>query len=278
MTRPTSLDVRADAIPAVLQSERRWVTWRYVWSEREGRAGRWIKLPSGKTNDPSTWTSFDKAIALYRIGRIDGIGFCLGDGWAGLDLDHIVMGPIIERLASYREVSPSGTGIKAIGRSQRIGGEINFNATPPAFTTWSGPRFFAVTGHGTGDPTVDITALLDEWFRPAESLSRVDRPPFIRLGDTRGTENIERLTDDQVVERILATPQADKFITLVRGDLSHYGGDHSRADQALCSILAYWCQGDMEQVDRLFRQSGLMRAKWNTASYRRATLAKAVRP
>jgi putative DNA primase/helicase len=61
----------------------------------------------------------------------------------------------------------------------------------------------------------------------------------------------------------------------VRGDLSDYGDDHSRADQALVNILLYWCEGDLAQVDRLFRQTGLMRDKWNVESYRRATLGKA---
>ncbi len=99
----------------------------------------------------------------------------------------------------------------------------------------------------------------------------------------RGTERItdadvyRKLTDDEIVERILVSPQANKFIKLVRGDLSDYGKDHSRADQALVSILAYWCQGDFDQIDRLFRQSALMRDKWNVCSYRRATLLKAVR-
>src|SRR5687768_7981663 len=145
MTRPTALPVQSSLIPEALQHERRWVNWRYIWSEKDGRAGRWIKLPSGKTNDPSTWSLFDDVLGAYRAERLDGIGFCLGDGWAGLDLDAMLTGPIVDRLPCYRETSPSGTGIKAIGRSHRIGGEINFAVTPAAFTTWSGPRFFAVT-------------------------------------------------------------------------------------------------------------------------------------
>jgi primase-polymerase (primpol)-like protein len=277
MTRPVPLPVRPENIPALLQRERRWCLWKY----RDG-GHRWTKIPcstSGayaRSNDPSTWTTYNDAIAAYGTARFDGVGFCLGDGWAGLDLDHITSGPVVDRLQCYRERSPGGAGVKAIGRSQRIGGEIDFGTTPPAFTTWSGPRFFAVTGHGSGDPTIDITDVIDEWFALRTHTSRAAVPSYIRIGDTRGTEAIETFTDEQLVDRILATPQADKFLSLARGDTAAYGGDHSRADQALCSILAYWCSGDLEQVDRLFRQSGLMRPKWNTPSYRRATLAKAV--
>lgn len=277
MIKPVALPVLADRIPAVLRAQHRWVTWRFTWDQKANKQGRWTKPPAGKTNDPSTWLSFDAALKAHQDdARTDGIGFCLGDGWAGIDLDDLTTGPVVDRLPCYHERSPSGDGVKAIGRSHRIGGEINFAVTPPARTPWTNARFFAVTGHGDGDPTIDITDLLNEWFPATTMTARQGLPAFVRAGDTRGTEQIERFTDDQVLERVLATPQADKFIRLVKGDVSDYGGDHSRADQALCCILAYWCSGDLEQVDRLFRQSALMRDKWNSASYRRATLAKAV--
>jgi primase-polymerase (primpol)-like protein len=32
---------------------------------------------------------------------------------------------------------------------------------------------------------------------------------------------------------------------------------------ALCSLLAFWTGGDASQMDRLFRNSGLMREKWD---------------
>lgn len=306
--KPTALVVDIAGIPDALKAERRWVCWRYV-----SQNDRWTKVPctiSGqyaKHNQPSSWTSFDEAIGAYQSEYFDGIGYALGDGWAGIDLDKCVEPPglmftdercepvisAVRRLhevGAYFELSPSASGYKVIGRSARIGGEINFGASPPAFTPWNAARFFAITGHAAqigyqnshgepifGDPTVDLTGIIENWFPARAARSPLGpAPAFLRVGDTRGTENIPRFSDDEVVKQILATPQADKFIRLVRGDMSEYGDDHSRADQALVSILAYWCQGDLEQVDRLFRHSALMRPKWNAASYRRATLAKAV--
>ena len=38
--------------------------------------------------------------------------------------------------------------------------------------------------------------------------------------------------------------------------------NHEVKDLALASILAFWCGRDIEQMDRLFRKSGLMRKKW----------------
>jgi primase-polymerase (primpol)-like protein len=295
MTRPTILTVKPNGIPAELKAERRWTCWRLEWDQKSNGNGRWTKRPcmiSGryaKPNDPSTWTTFDQVLAAYQAGGFDGLGFCLGDGWAGIDIDHCRENDdTIERARAftdalytrghYIEVSPSGTGYKLIGRSPRTGGQVDFGVTPPAFTRWAGARFFAITGDSPdrSDATLDLTPVIDLYF-PAKPLIAAHgaRPAFIRPGDVRGTENIETLTDDQVCERILATPQADKFCALMRGDTSGYGNDHSRADQALVCILLYWA-GDLDQVDRLFRKSKLMRPKWNTASYRRATLDKAV--
>lgn len=275
MARPIALAVHVDGIPDALRADDRWVLWRY---ERRGD-DHWSKLPyhpdgaAAKSNDPATWSSFADACAAYRSGRFDGLGFVLGDGWAGLDFDHCATRPAFDGV--YVERSPSGTGFKVIGRASRIGGEVNYRTTPASRTPWSSARYFAVTGHGDGDPLTDLTALLDAWVPTTPPVADRRLPAFLPRS-TRGTEALPTASDDQIVARILASAQADKFVALVRGDLSAYGGDHSRADQALASILVYWTQGDLDQVDRLFRQSALMRDKWNVASYRHATLAKAV--
>lgn len=283
MTRPIPLPIRVEGIPDALRVERRWVVWRY-----EQRNNRWAKIlctTSGyhaKSNDSATWTTFDLALASYHAGGFDGIGFCLGDGWCGIDLDHCraMAFPLHNRLPDcYLEVSPSGNGFKAIGRAARIGGEINFAVTPPAHTAWHGARFFTITGHeAKGDPTLDLTTLLEDLF-PAQRASIVPSPSavpdYITVGDTRGTENIELRSDDEVLTLAATAINRDKFLKLFRGDLADYGDDRSRADQALVNILVYWCSGDLDQADRLFRQSALMRDKWETRSYRLATLQKA---
>jgi hypothetical protein len=65
------------------------------------------------------------------------------------------------------------------------------------------------------------------------------------------------------------------------GDTSSYPS-HSEADLALCSLLAFRTGNDAERIDRLFRQSGLMREKWdkrhhsNGNSYGRETIRRAI--
>ena len=141
MSAPLSLNVAG--IPDALRREHRWFVWRYQWDDKNRR----IKKPLGKSNDPSTWLSFEQAITLYRRGGWDGLVFALGDGWGGGDLDHcchdgaaIFNGAtaIIERFGCYYEVSPSGTGFKLFFRCGRVGFQLDF--TTMQFTRWQSPR------------------------------------------------------------------------------------------------------------------------------------------
>jgi primase-polymerase (primpol)-like protein len=269
--RPVALPVRAAGIRDALKAERRWANWRYVW-----RDDRWTKMqfqPDGraaKSNDPSTWSDFPAALAAAP--RFDGISFALGDGWAGIDIDHYQRHPVwvprFRALGVYSERSPGGAGIKLIGRAARIGGEMQFAHGEPTFTTWTSGRFFTVTGQdGSGDPTADLSAFIATHFPLADARPTRD-----------GYRDAALLSDDALFLQMVGTDGVgDRILALWRGDTSAYGGDHSRADQALVAHLAFWTNYDAERIDRLFRQSGLMRPKWDTASYRRATLGKALR-
>jgi putative DNA primase/helicase len=108
-------------IPGPLIAEPRWVLWQYQLVK-----GKYTKIPvqpdgsAASSTDPSTWAPFDFVQSAYSAGGFDGVGFVLnGDGLVGLDFDHCITesGEIdptvrnyIERLDSYTELSPSGTG------------------------------------------------------------------------------------------------------------------------------------------------------------------------
>jgi putative DNA primase/helicase len=77
--------------------------------------------------------------------------------------------------------------------------------------------------------------------------------PTAALGNSRS------VSDEDLIERAENGRNGDRFRGLWAGDTSDYDNDHSRADLALCRTLAFWCGGDCERVDRLFRRSGLMR-------------------
>jgi putative DNA primase/helicase len=140
----------------------RWVLWRY-----ELRDGKLTKVPyqpndkKASSTDESTWSGFETVKAAYEQGGFDGVGFMLGDGFAGVDLDHCrdpATGEIdawarayIDRLQSYSEISPSGQGIHIVmrgslpqGRRKALKGDgYRPNA---AIEMYSSGRFFTVTG------------------------------------------------------------------------------------------------------------------------------------
>src|SRR5215213_5121798 len=83
------------------------------------------------------------------------------------------------------------------------------------------------------------------------------------------------LTDEEIIGLAGRARNAAKYEALWRGDTSGYES-HSEADQAFISLLAFYTQ-DEEQLDRLYRQSGLCRHKWiERADYRRLTIETAL--
>jgi putative DNA primase/helicase len=212
---------------------------------------------------------------------MSGVGFVFteDDPYAGIDLDKC-RNPetgeidqwarkIVDALDSYTEVSPSGTGL-----------HIFVKATLPGRNNRKGPvemyesrRYFTLTGkHLNGTPT--------EIHERHDVLERLYRHVFKdekRADQTNGyrprTASLD-VGDEDLLELAMRAKNGDKFSQLWRGDTSDYAGDESRADLALCSLLAFWTDGDTMRMDHLFRQSGLMREKWNRHDYRERTFKR----
>lgn len=82
------------------------------------------------------------------------------------------------------------------------------------------------------------------------------------------------LSDQELIDKAHAAPaNGAQFSRLWAGD---HDGDHSAADQALCNLLAFWTGKDPDRMDRLFRQSGLYRDKWDRDSYRESTIQRSI--
>ena len=84
------------------------------------------------------------------------------------------------------------------------------------------------------------------------------------------------LSDEEILEKCRSAKNAGKFYDLYdKGDISNHGDDNSVADLALISLMAFYTQCP-EQLDRLFRQSKLMRDKWEREDYRNRTIQNAL--
>jgi hypothetical protein len=94
---------------------------------------------------------------------------------------------------------------------------------------------------------------------------------------TNGAGTGNSLTDAELIAKAKAAKNGAKFTHLWAGDWKAAGyTSQSEADLALCGILAFWTDCDTARIDALFRQSGLMRRKWDRTDYRDGTIAKAI--
>ncbi len=275
-----ALAINIAAVPAELRAHPQWVLWRF-----EKRQGKTTKVPinprtsrRADTTDPTTWATFEEVVPLAGERGL-GIGFVFSpdDQFAGVDLDDCrdpLTGAIaawataiVSDLRSYTEVSPSGTGLKIFVRGDLPPG----GNRKGAIELYDRARFFTVTGrHLSGTPvTVEgrqaaLHGLHERIFgRPA-----CDQP----LPPIHGTTPVScTRSDAEIIARAKAAKNGAKFARLLAGDVTGYSS-RSEADAALCALLAFYARGDLAAVDRLFRQSGLYREKWEREDYRRATL------
>ena len=263
--------------PDRLRERRQWVCWKYI--ECDGKATKCpVNARTGApadSTDPSTWVSFDEAIAAYRDRQqYAGVGyvFTAEDPFTGIDLDGCidddgdVVGSareIIDVLNSYTEVSPSGRGVKIFVGGRKPDGLGCRSKTIAGFKeteVYSEKRFFTVTGrHVAGTPLS-----VEDRQAELESLCRRlwPRKYTPRINGTTNTAVVD-LDDEALIERASEAKNGDRFKRLWAGDTSLHGGDHSAADQSLCNALAFWTGCDATRMDWLFRQSGLFRKKWN---------------
>lgn len=119
-------------------------------------------------------------------------------------------------------------------------------------------RYFTMTGNHMGCTSLKIADRQSE----LNELTREQFPSLLQLSAI-GSSHLADVSDEQLIERAKNARNGERFTRLWQGDTSDYGGDHSRADAALCCILVFWSGGDSDRIDRLFRRSGLMRDKWD---------------
>ncbi len=278
-------------IPNELKIRLQWIVWR---SEPRPGSDKRTKVPyspvtfrHAKSTDPTTWGSFDVAIAEYQRGSFDGVGYVFteADGFTGVDLDHCcdahgVLQPwaldIVQTLDSYTEWSPSNRGVHVIiqGRLPKGGrrkGKVEM---------YDSARYFTMTGSW-----VPVTPrVIEERQAALEALhARVFPRQEKREQAKRSSSPVQCRDDEELLRRAMRAKNGDKFSALWQGNFSSEYPSQSEADLALCNFLAFWTDGDSARIDRLFRSSGLYREKWDARhyadgrTYGQATVARALR-
>lgn len=291
MTKQALIERITAHFPQTLRTLDQWVLWRLEQRQGEKKPTKVPYATAGakaESDNPVTWASFADACAAFLAGNYDGVGFVFSehDPYAGIDFDGCVAGEHVDpqtdlwlrKLDSYSEFSQSGTGIHTIVIGKLPGG--GRKSQKHGVEMYDRLRFFVVTGdHVAGAPAdvrerqAELTALHGEIFPPKEK-------PQPTTPRTNGHAAIPA-DDEALLQRMFAARNGADIEALWRGSLSAHGDDESAADLALCNHLAFYTGNDAERMDRLFRQSGLMRDKWDRAArtgetYGAGTIARAI--
>lgn len=277
-----------ELIPEELKKLPNWVVWK-AKPDPKSHSGV-SKIPinpktggQAQSNNPETWTDFETAEKISR--DFAGIGFMFeNSGYFGVDLDDMpedlaacaegdyanTIGDFLTNLDSYTEWSQSGNGIHIICKGRlpegaRKKGKIEM---------YDSGRFFVMTGNAISDRedvpdrTEEIKPLHQKYLGGSEKSDSGQ----MTLSETS-------LSVHEIIEKARHSANGAKFESLYQGDISGYPSQ-SEADIAFCNMLAFWCAGDAGKIDEIFRNSGLMRPKWDRkqsgSTYGNLTIQKAI--
>ena len=233
-----------DKIPPELRKLDRWVTWNFEPRKRGEAPGKIPYAPTGpdaraSSTDGKTWGTFEQAHAAYLKGGRTGVGIVLnGDGLVGVDIDHCVtdgtpseqaMGLLDKLGAAYVEISPSGTGLRALGYGEGLDAGVNGSLDGLKAEFYSTGRYLTLTGNALKAGSI---TLLKGFKATAEAF---------RSAPKVNPETGETITTDE--------KQAALIQRLLSGDVYH---------DSLRDLAAAWVSSGMSQTMAVSTLRGLM--------------------
>ena len=262
-------------IPTQLKNTCKFCVWKF-----EKRNGQKTKMPynpangdRARINDLRTFADFKTTLMAYAMGGYDGIGIAVGNGIGAFDIDHCIRedGTLNDTAATvlsifptaYVEKSPSGKGLRGFFcvpedfvYDKTVYYINNRSKGLEVYMPGATNRFVTVTGdvYRTGEIPNDETAMITLLDSLMKRNKQVQQTHF---------QHHSYLDDEAVIAHANEASNSEKFKKLFAGEWEDLYGSQSDADMALLSILAFWCGCDEEQMDRIFRTSGLMRDKWD---------------
>lgn len=300
-----------------LKNLKQFVIWRYETLPGRSKPTKPPYSPitgnRAESNNPESWGTFEQAAAALErdtTGTYQGIGIMFANGIYGVDLDHCLdssgrignqtAADIVETANSYTEYSPSGTGVHVLlmtdnpgeGIRRHIADPLDGGADDVEAELYFKGRYFTITGrpYGTPQPIQKRTAQgnliyaaikqAGDAYTAKKQVQKQPTPAQSAPQPSQTSQIETSLSDREIMQKAFASARGAEISRLWRGDMSAHGDDHSAADMALIDHLAYWTNGDSSAMDRLFRQSGLMREKWDEIhgadTYGNITISKAL--
>ncbi len=286
-TKPNAFKTQLENIPDAMKALPNWVAFRTheVFNEKKQKyelkktpltpnqpraVNSSMYLKWADHGNPKTWSTFDKAVALAKRYKLDGLAFAMsGSGITCIDLDHhidedgkpseLAQKFLTAAQGTYVERSVSGHGLHIFYAGNRPDGyrarNDNIN-----LETYDNVRFMSMTGDIYGNapselapPSAELTELLKSNLKQVSQYSA----PSVPLG----------MDDNALIDKIRSSKVAADFEALWNGN--DICGNHSVSDFKLCNMIAFFSGGDATQVERVFRSSGLYRPEKGDAYVKR---------
>ena len=256
-------------IPEEMLARPNWVAVKVF---RDKKKDKLVKLPkdaktgeAASPNDPSTWSDFDTACRFAHENGCASLAYALDgkDNICCIDIDHCFnakreMSDIAKMTwnacgNTYREVSVSREGLHIFGKTKGMGLQVFSDAGDMEF--YERGKFMTVTGDAFGEGRKNLLNF-DE-LPVKELLSRKFSKHKTYSWAGKGIKGLSSMPDREVLEKAFASKDGETFKALFNGeDLKN---NHSNSDMALMRRLAFWCNGDIDQMLRIFAASGLYR-------------------
>lgn len=258
-------------IPDELKALKQWVCYNTDKLPKNPLTGK-----NAKSNDPATWSTFEQAERALEKYKFYGIGFMFANGYFGVDLDKCIddtdfVDEFVDTLKSYNEISMSGTGIHIICKGELPQGQRRKKNVE----MYQEGRYFALTGNIYNEEYTQIKNCTEEIKKlhakylqtKKEIVTDYDFEPLY-------------MPDNELIDKARNSRSGNLFQMLYTGNWEGIYTSQSEADLAFCNMLAFWTQKDEQQMDRIFRSSGLMREKWDRktagSTYGRNLISKAI--
>lgn len=273
-------------IPSEMLLRPNWVAVKVFRDQKKDKIIKLQKDPktgeAASPLDPSTWSDFDTACKFAHENGCVSLAYALDgkDNICCIDIDHCInakreMSELAKTVwnscgNTYREVSVSREGLHVFGKTNGLDLQVFSDAGDMEF--YERGKFMTVTGDAFGETKKNlfyfdellVKDLLTKKFSKHKTYSWVGK----------GIEGLSSMSDREVLEKAFASKDGATFKALFNGeDLKN---NHSNSDMALMVRLAFWCNGDKDQMLRIFAASGLYRPD-KSPEYFEYTALKAVR-
>lgn len=289
--------INYDNIPSELKNLNQWLVWKLEYTTNSSGESKPTKVPyqskfptrHARSDADYTWSDFKTARFVVENEKgFNGIGFAFQDynKMVVIDIDHCInpqtreidpeAAKILMLMDTYTEVSQSGTGLHIIGYGMNPHPEnINKGGKKGKYELYSHNHYFSLTGNVV-EKYSKVNKLFSEQlegFYNRYIIKKVEeqkQPVYKNI--IKKTYTSVDLSDEKIIELCSNASNSSKFTSLWRGSDAGYSS-HSECDLALCSILAFYTQ-DVNQLQRLMRNSGLYREKMDRVDYITGTINK----